>query len=421
VIAESLMPISFRPRRELLRNLVLFARLLRTTGMEVTPDQIIALVAALDHIDLRSREDFKNAARAILVSRQELLAVFDRAFDLFWQAWTEGRWWQSEEPTATSRPPSEEQAANKRAAEAGGSPEGSEAEDEGPPGVEMARTYSALETLRHESFARLSETELETVRLLMSSFRWDLRLRPVRRRVRAKRGPTLDMRRAWRENLRYGGESLALTWRRPKLKRRPLVVLCDTSGSMEQYSRVLLQFVYVLSRGADKVEAFAFGTRLTRLTHPLRLADVDAALDKAVSAVSDWAGGTRIGEALKAFNFQWGRRVLGQGAIVLIISDGWDRGDTDLLGTEMRRLQMSCQRLIWLNPLLGDPGYEPLAKGIQCALPYVDDFLPVHNLYSLERLAELLQRLGERRPLRRQQGAVILDRSVRYGQSPPNS
>jgi uncharacterized protein len=405
MIAESLMPISFRPRKELLRNLVLFARLLRTAGIEATPDQIIALVAALDHIDLRSREDFKNGARAILVSRRDHLALFDRAFDLFWQAWTEGKWWQAEETTPTSRPPSEEQVTKSHAAETGEQPDGPEEQDEAAPGVELAYTYSALETLRHENFARLSEAELETVLLLMSSFRWELKLRPARRRVRAARGSALDMRRAWRENLRYGGEVLSLTWRQPKLKRRPLVVLCDISGLMERYSRVLLQFLYILCRGLDKVEAFAFGTRLTRLTHPLRGAVVNAALDKAVAEVADWAGGTRIGESLKAFNYLWGRRVLGQGAIVLIISDGWDRGDTSLLEAEMQRLQMSCQRLIWLNPLLGDPRYEPLAKGIHSALPYVDDFLPVHNLDSLERLADLLGRVGERRPLRRQRAA----------------
>lgn len=405
MIAESLMPTSFRPRKELLRNLVMFARLLRTAGIEATPDQIVALVAALDHIDLRSREDFRNGARAILVSRRDHLVLFDRAFDLFWQAWTEGNWYRSEEPTPASRPAAEEQASKSPQAEASEPSEAPEAQDEAAPGLEVAQTYSSLETLRRQDFARLSEAELESIRLLMASFRWDLRLRPARRRVRATRGSALDMRRVWRENLRYGGELLLLTWRRPKLKRRPLVVLCDISGSMERYSRVLLQFLYVLSRGLEKVEAFAFGTRLTRLTRPLHGADVDAALDKAVAAVTDWAGGTRIGESLKAFNFQWGRRVLGQGAIVMIISDGWDRGDTALLETEMQRLQMSCQRLIWLNPLLGDPRYEPLAKGIQSALPYVDDFLPVHNLDSLERLAELLGRAGERRPLRRQHAA----------------
>ncbi len=403
MIAESLMPISFRPRQQLLRNVVLFARLLRLAGIEVTPDQIVALVAALEHIDLRNREDFRDGARAILVSRRDHLALFDRAFDLFWQAWTEGRWWQSEEPTPVPRPPSEERNPRARRAAASDEPfDAPEADGDSRPGVQLALTYSALETLRHQDFARLSEAELEAVHWMLSACRWDLRPRPTRRRVRAPRGEFLDMRRAWRGNLRFGGELMALAWRRPKQKRRPLVVLCDISGSMERYARILLQFVYVLSHGMERVEAFAFGTRLTRITRPLRGADVDRALDAAVGAVADWAGGTRIGESLKTFNYQWGRRVLGQGAIVLIISDGWDRGDTALLETEMQRLQMSCQRLIWLNPLLGDPRYEPLAAGIRAALPYVDDFLPVHNLDSLEKLAGLLARVGERRPLRRQ-------------------
>jgi uncharacterized protein len=405
VIAESLMPTSFRPRKELLRNLVLFARLLRSAGIEVTPDQIVALATALDYVDLRSREDFRNAARALLVSRRDQWDLFDRAFDLFWQAWVEGDWYQEETPVPAPRTLAEESATERDQLSAA-EPEKPEApqqeEEEREPGVELAPTYSALETLRREDFARLSEAELKTVRSLMSSFRWDLKLRPTRRRIRAPRGSSLDMRRAWRENMRFGGELMSLTWRRSKLKRRPLVALCDISGSMDRYSRVLLQFLYLLSQGLDRVEAFAFGTRLTHLTRPLRGSDVDAALDKAVALVADWAGGTRIGESLKEFNFRWGRRVLGQGAIVLIISDGWDRGDTDVLESEMKRLQMSCQRLIWLNPLLGDPRYEPLAKGIQCALPYVDDFLPVHNLDSLERLAELLGKVGERRPLRRQ-------------------
>ena len=171
---------------------------------------------------------------------------------------------------------------------------------------------------------------------------------------------------------------------------------------MERYSRVLLQFVYVVSNGLEKVEAFVFSTRLTRITRHLRDRDVDKALDQVTDAVQDWAGGTRIGEALKTFNYGWGRRVLGQGAIVLIISDGWDRGDIALLAREMRRLQLSCLRLIWLNPLLGSANYEPLTRGIQAALPYVDDFLPVHNLESLRQLGDLLERLSERRPLRRQ-------------------
>jgi len=231
---------------------------------------------------------------------------------------------------------------------------------------------------------------------------WQLEQRRTRRKTRAPHGVYLDMRRMFRQNLRYGGEPLQLAWRRRKQKRRPLVVICDISGSMERYTRILLQFIYVISNGLEKVEAFVFSTRLTRITHYLRERDVDQALDQVADAVQDWAGGTRIGEALKSFNYDWGRRVLGQGAIVLMISDGWDRGDIDLLEREMSRLQLSCHRLIWLNPLLGSVNYEPLTRGIQAALPYVDDFMPVHNLESLRQLGDLLERLGEYRPLRRQ-------------------
>jgi uncharacterized protein with von Willebrand factor type A (vWA) domain len=175
---------------------------------------------------------------------------------------------------------------------------------------------------------------------------------------------------------------------------------------MERYSRVLLKFIYVMSNGLENVESFVFGTRLTPITRQLRERDIDAALDHITDSLQDWAGGTRIGEALKTFNYQWGRRVLGQGAIVLIISDGWDRGDIELLSKEMSRLQLSCQRLIWLNPLLGAENYEPLTRGIQAALPYIDDFLPVHNLASLEQLGDLLERLGEHKPSRPQQVAA---------------
>jgi uncharacterized protein with von Willebrand factor type A (vWA) domain len=182
-----------------------------------------------------------------------------------------------------------------------------------------------------------------------------------------------------------------------------LVIIADVSGSMERYTRLLLHFVYSLSEGLEqKVEAFVFSTRLTRITRQLHDRDVEEALRQVAHQVPDWSGGTRIGEALKTFNYKWVRRVLGQGAVVLLISDGWDRGDIDLLGKEMARLQRSCYRLIWLNPLLGSTEYEPLTRGMQAAMPYIDDFLPVHNLASLEDLAEHLKQVDDHRPVRRQ-------------------
>ena len=189
--------------------------------------------------------------------------------------------------------------------------------------------------------------------------------------------------------------------RQRRKKRRPLVLLCDISGSMEPYSRLLLHFIYAISHsqdsaaqlGLEKVEAFVFGTRLTRLTRQLRHRDIDRAIQEASRRIEDWGGGTRTGEALKEFNFTWSRRVLGRGAVVMIISDGWDRGDIGLLGREMERLKMSCYRVVWLNPLLGSSNYEPLTRGMQAALPFIDDFLPVHNLHSLEQLGALLASL----------------------------
>ena len=400
MIAESLMAVRFTARQNLLRNMVLFARLLRGAGIDVTPDQIIDWVAATGHIDFHSRIDFKNASRAVLVGCHEQLELFDHAFDLFWRDRAEDQWARS--GLAKPRQAGDnEDSEPRQLADTGGlrQPPIESAEE---PEAEAARTYSDQDVLRHKDFASLEPAELDAVRHLMLAIRWDLEERHTRRKIRAPHGAYLDLRQAMRDSLRNGCEPLQLAWRRRKPKRRPVVVLCDISGSMERYSRILLQFVYAVSQGLRTVEAFAFGTRLTRITRHLREADVDAALGCAAAAVNDWAGGTRIGESLKAFNYLWGRRVLSHGAVVLIISDGWDRGDMALLADEMERLQLSCQRLIWLNPLLGAPDYQPLVRGIQTALPYVDDFLPVHNLASLEQLGALLQQAGEVRPLRKQ-------------------
>jgi len=215
-----------------------------------------------------------------------------------------------------------------------------------------------------------------------------------------------------RRNLRYGGEILDWAEREPKVKPRPLVIIADVSGSMERYTRLLLLFTYGLARALEqKVEAFVFSTRLTRITRQLKERDLDRARRQVSRVVPDWSGGTRIGDALHAFNFEWGRRVLGGGALTLVISDGWDCGDAGLLSDEIARLQRSSRRLIWLNPLLGSPDYEPLTRGIRAALPYIDDFLPVHNLASLTDLAAHLETLNERRPERRQRSRLRSDPS----------
>jgi uncharacterized protein len=234
----------------------------------------------------------------------------------------------------------------------------------------------------------------------MSAMHWNLGLRSTRRKSPARKGSYPDMRRIVRRNLKYGAELLEVTWRETKHKPRPLVIICDISGSMSLYSRLLLHFIHTISNGLMNVETFVFGTRLTRITRQLKRRDVDDAVRDVSKIVQDWSGGTRIGDALHYFNFTWARRVLGRGAVVLLISDGWDRGDVDTLKNEMDRLQRSCHRLIWLNPLLGSPDYRPLTIGMKNALPFIDDFLPSHNLDSLISLGNLLSSIDDNRPLR---------------------
>lgn len=271
---------------------------------------------------------------------------------------------------------------------------------------EIQLTFSRDEALRTKDFAQFTWEEVQACKELIRRMEWHIQPRRTRRRRPDRAGRLLDMRRTLRQSWRFGGEPLELSWRNIRTEPRPLVLICDISGSMERYSRILLQFAHAISAGLGNVETFVFGTRLTRITRQLRHKDIDDAIDAVSKHVVDWSGGTRIGEAIKEFNFRWGRRVLGRSPVVLLISDGWDRGDPELLAREMDRLQRSCHRLIWLNPLLGTPGYEPLTVGMQAALPFVDDFLPVHNLVSLEQLGAKLASLGPQRPLRRQRMTI---------------
>jgi uncharacterized protein with von Willebrand factor type A (vWA) domain len=261
--------------------------------------------------------------------------------------------------------------------------------------------------LRHKDFGELTADEIQAVKEMMAQLIFQLGQRRTRRQ-QPGRGRHIDFRRSLRRSLRYGGEFMEWSKRKPKYQPRPLIVVADISGSMERYTRLLLHFIYSLTKGLDQpVEAFVFSTHLTRITRQLLDQDIDLAMKNVSRAVNDWSGGTRIGEALKRFNYDWARRVLGRGAIVLLISDGWDRGDPELLGQEIGRLQRNCHRLIWLNPLLGSPEYEPLTRGMQAALPFIDDFLPAHSLASLEELVKLLATLDSHRPSRRQQLGTV--------------
>lgn len=393
-ISEAMLNYPDTSSGNLLHNIVLFARILRNAGVEVTAPQVHDFAHALKLIDVGKRQQVKDAARSLFVRRREDITTFDRAFDLFWRR-------RSYDPAA------------REAAKAWGSPirkphqptpffqvpELRQAGADENPGrkIERVQTFSPLEILRQKDFGAFTRQEIEEAKRLMREMPWQLEERETRRRERGG-GEFLDLRTTIRQNLKYGGEILELARKQTKRKPRQIVVLCDISGSMENYSRLLLQFLHALRGSYENVESFVFSTRLTRITRQLETRDVELALREVANTVLDWSGGTRIGEALKTFNFIWGRRVLRPGAIVLIISDGWDRGEPELTTREMSRLKRNAFRVIWLNPLLAMPGYEPLTRGLQAALPFVDDFLPVHNLASLEDLGRRLNQLNRSTP-----------------------
>jgi uncharacterized protein with von Willebrand factor type A (vWA) domain len=251
--------------------------------------------------------------------------------------------------------------------------------------------YSSAELLRHRDFDRMTGAELRDAERLVDLLEPRLELRRTRRYELHHHGRLLAPRTMLRRNLATGGQFTEWVWRRHTKRPRHIVVLCDISGSMERHSRLLLRFVQALSAASSvKTESFVFGTRLTRVTRLLRDRDRDRALAKVADSVNDWAGGTRIGESFRDFNLHWARRTLRTSGVVIVVSDGWDRGDPALVATETARLRRNCHRLVWLNPLAGTPGYEPLAGGMRAAMPYIDDFVPAGTVASLERLGEIL-------------------------------
>jgi uncharacterized protein with von Willebrand factor type A (vWA) domain len=395
----------------LLVAILRFVALLRRLGIIVGTGQTLDATRALTLVDLSCRDDVYAALRAVLLDAHTHEQVFAAAFARFWSGLAPLI--EEQAATALGYAP----ARGPRPRGEGGEDRNTTAErmlvlagdddlmDEGDSGMAEASkaqavAYSATDALRHKDFAHLTPRELAEMRRLLADLAFTPPLRRLRRSEAARGGPLLDLRRVARRNLRYGGEVLVLPRRRRKQRPRPLALLCDVSGSMDRYTRLLLRFLHATTQGLEGVETFVFGTRLTRITHQLRLRDPDRALDEVTRDVLDFAGGTRIGEAVATFNRRWARRVLGRGAIAVIISDGWDRGDPTLLAAEMAHLQRSCHLLVWLNPLLGLEGYQPLTRGMSAALPYVDLFLPAHNLASLEALAAMLSRIASERPTR---------------------
>ncbi len=384
--------IAIESRGKLIENLLLFGRLCKLLGMHVTPTSMIEVAQALDHISLGHKADFYFTLRALMVHHKRDLPLFDKAFKVFWKTPGEKR------PILNPPPPKEWNSKRKLQflPPLDALPEQQLDPESEAKFIAIVPTHSTLEVLRHKNFSDMSPEELMAAKRLVSELSWSLGQRTTRR-FTAGKGRTLDMRRAFRQNMRFAGEMLYRPTRTQKIKPRPFVILCDISGSMERYTRLLLHFMHTLASSIYQVESFVFSTQLMHITRQLRRTSIDAALREIGSTVNIWGSGTRTDAALHTFNYRWARRLLGRGAVVLLITDGWDRGNSDHLRQEMARLQRSCYRLIWLNPLLGDTNYAPLTQGAKAMLPYVDDFLPVHNLASLDMLARELTRVDWRR------------------------
>ena len=365
----------------LVHNLLVFGRLLRRLGLEVHVGRLLDVVEALQHVNLGARDEVFHTCRSLLVYRHDDLPLFDRAFDAFWRKGRVGS-------VVTLSDERRDQRA------AGGvrmdgqfslsDAPGDEAGDPEPTGAQL--TWSDSAALAAKDFADFTPEEEGLARVVLDRLTWQPGVRRTRRWVPG-RGSRVDLRRALARSLRSGGDLVVLPLRRRRTRPRPVVLLCDVSGSMERYSRMLVQFAHALARRHRRVEAFLFSTALTRITLQLRARRPNDALDAITTAVPDWSGGTRIGGALREFHQRWSRRALRGGPVVLLISDGWDRGDPAVLRDQVARLQRSCHRLIWLNPLIGTTGYEPLTRGLVAALPFVDDFLPARTLTNLADLA----------------------------------
>jgi uncharacterized protein with von Willebrand factor type A (vWA) domain len=385
-------------------DVVGFARALRDAGLPIGVAETEAFAQAVGWIDPLVRREVYLAARATLVRRREDLVVFDELFAKFFGGPSRGQ----PAPLAPRHDPQRVL----RTALVSYMAERAEASAREVDVPEHEKAASAHELLQRKDFADCTPAELDAIARAMRELRLDLTLRRSRRRIRSRRGDRLDLPRIVRDAARRGGAVLALARRRLKLRRRPLVVLADISGSMEFYARILLQFLHGVTQRHARTETFVFGTRLTRITGQLQIRRVDAALGHAAREIADFAGGTRIGECLHAFDRQHARRVLGRGAVVLIISDGWDTGDPARLTAAMRRLARRAHRIVWLNPLLGRAGYAPEVRGMAAALPHIDDFLPVHDLRSLHELAERLARIPRRKGAVDRSGARSRGRAI---------
>ena len=378
----------------LVENIMHFGRALRAAGLPVGPGSIIDAIEAVKVSGVTNRTDFKAALEAVFVTRREHLLLFDQAFDIFWKR----RGFMEKliammspiaEPNRENEPPPKPKAGAARLAQALMPRAESEVQEQELE-VDQRFTVSTSEILQKKDFAQMTAEEINAAKLAIARLRLSNDEVLTRRYRSDLKGARIDMRRTFRKSLRAGGSGIELARRAQVTRHPPVVAICDISGSMSDYTRVFLHFLHVLTERRRRVHTFLFGTRLTNVTRALRHKDPDEAFEMCTAEVDDWSGGTRIGSCLKLFNRQWSRRVLGQGAIVLMFTDGLEREGTPELKHEMERLHKSCRRLIWLNPLLRYDKFEARAQGIRTMLPHVDEFRPVHNLASMEALIDAL-------------------------------
>lgn len=390
------------PKGHLAENVLHFVRVLRNAGIPVGPAKVIDALAAVEAVGVANRTDFREALAAVLCSRREHLDLYEQAFDLFWRnprllekmaaamlPHVQGKTGEEHAPPdvpsrlaeALAPPP----------------PDAPSREDDDELELDAAFTFSPREVLQTHDFATMSADELAQVKRMIARLRLPLPEVPMRRLRRDDRGRRVDLRATLRRMAGAAGTAAPLAFRARTTATPPLVVLCDISGSMDRYTRMMLHFLHAITNDRHRVHVLLFGTRLTNVTRHLKHRDVDVALARVAATVEDWAGGTRIGASIAEFNRRWSRRLLGQNAVVLLISDGLDAEAGAGLDAEMERLAKSCRRLVWLNPLLRYADFEARPAGIRAMLPWVDDFLPVHNLASLEALATTLNR-GETAP-----------------------
>lgn len=373
---------------DLLQNIILFSRRLQSAGLLVTPDEAIDALRALEHVDLGDRHEFYLTLRTVFTSRAEDLVPFDTVFADFWRYLPSDNGQENEEGEESESPDSPEGEApadgpSEVTLEDWQEAESSEDEQEVP-------GYSAEQILRVKDFSSFQSDELDQIIRLTARLARKMAMRLSRRQKATRRGHIIDLRRTMRLNIKYGGDPLELARKRRKIAKTRLVVICDVSGSMDIYSRFLLQFIYAVQHTFANVESFVFSTQLTRVTEYFEREDIYEALETISREVLDWSGGTRIGQSLKTFNDHYARSMVDRRTVVLILSDGWDTGDAALLDQQMDELSRRAAKVIWLNPLKASPGYQPLCKGMSTALPYVDVFASAHNLSSLLELEHYL-------------------------------